>query len=321
MTRTPRLTVAGSANMDMVVRVERIPIPGETTLGGAFTTVPGGKGANQAVAAARLGGHVHFLARVGQDAFGDALVAALAEAGVTTAAVGRDETEPTGVALIGVDAHGQNAIIVAPGANYRLSPQDVDAAKEIIASSDFLVLQLEISLETVLHAVQLAKQVGTRVILNPAPVRHTNPLPDALLHQIDLLVPNEHEAVALLGFAFVEGHDLGDVARQLQAKTGGTVVVTLGGEGSLVATADGVEAVPALPVTPVDTTAAGDCFTGGLAVALAEGQSLMDAVQFASRAAAVSVTRRGAQPSLPIRADVDAIATKDLTGNGVLPRE
>jgi ribokinase len=301
----PHLVVIGSANMDLVVRTEHIPAPGETVLGGAFVMVPGGKGANQAVAASRLGARVQFINRVGKDAFGDALLAALTQAGIDTQTTLRDADHPTGVALIGVDAQGQNAIIVAPGANHQVSSADVEAARESIAAADAIVLQLEIPLETVTYAIALAREVGTRVILNPAPVRHTDPLPDALLRQVDVLTPNEHEAASLLGRASPHGMDWTWAAEQLRAKGVGTVLITLGAEGCLAASAEGSFHLPAQPVPVVDTTAAGDCFTGALAVALGEGKDLEAAARFASYAAALSVTRMGAQPSLPMRAEVE----------------
>ncbi len=312
MTAAPRIVVIGSANMDLVVRVEHIPAPGETVLGGAFVTVPGGKGANQAVVAARLGAQVEFVGRVGADVFGDALLAALSEAGVDTRLIARDPDQPSGVALIGVDAQGQNAIIVAPGANGQVGPADIDAARESIAAAQAVVIQLEIPRETVAYAVGAAKAAGTQVILNPAPVRHTHPLPGPLLRQVDLLTPNEHEAANLLGLESPEGLTWEEVAAELRARGVGTVVITLGAEGCLLASEEGLRRLPALPVTPVDTTAAVDCFTGALAVALAEGGSLDAAAQFATRAAALSVTRLGAQPSLPTRAEVDSFGGECL---------
>lgn len=271
--------------------------------------VPGGKGANQAVAAARLGGRVQFINRVGKDAFGDALLAGMTQAGLDTQHVYRDPGQPTGVALIGVDAQGQNAIIVAPGANHQVCIADVEAARESIAAAEVLVLQLEIPHETVAYAIAVAKKVGTRVLLNPAPVRYTNPLPDTLLAQVDVLTPNEHEAANLLGHASAEGLDWKDAAEQLRARGIDTVIITLGAEGCLLASAEGIRAIPAPRVPVVDTTAAGDCFTGALAVALGEGQEIEAAAQFASAAAALSVTRLGAQTSLPLRAEVDVFYT------------
>ena len=307
MSSAPRLVVVGSANQDLVVRVEHIPAPGETVLGGAFVTLAGGKGANQAVAAARLGAHVQFVGRVGADAFGEALHAAMSESGVDLDHLLTDPRHPTGVALIGVDDAGQNAIIVAPGANGHVSPADIDAARRSIAAADAVVLQLEIPREAVAHAVEVAHEEGTRVILNPAPVSYTSPLPGDLLRRVTVLTPNEHEAANLLGLPSASGLSMDEVARSLRALGPDIVIITLGGEGCIVATETDTRHIPAVPVTPVDTTAAGDCFTGALAVALGEGRSIEAAARFAVRAASLSVTRMGAQPSLPLRADLDAL--------------
>jgi ribokinase len=307
MAQRPKVVVVGSANMDLVVRCEHIPAPGETVIGGQFVTLPGGKGANQAVAAARLGGEVRFVGCVGADAFGESLFAGMAADGIITDHLRRDPEAPTGVALIGVDDRGQNAIIVAPGANHRLTPADIDAARDSIAEAAYLVIQLEIPQSMVAHAVALAKEVGTRVLLNPAPVSVAEPFPHSLLRQVDVLTPNEHEAANLLGYASPDGVDMEEAARRLVEIGIDCVVVTLGGEGCLLATQEGVRHLPALRVSPVDTTAAGDCFTGALAVALAEGQEMEAAIAFATRAAAISVTRLGAQPSLPWRAELESL--------------
>ena len=304
MTRKPRIIVIGSANMDLVVRCERIASPGETVLGGQFVTASGGKGANQAVAAARLGAEVVFVGRVGSDAFGKQLTSAMEGDGILTDHVIRDAQYPTGVALICVDAQGQNAITVAPGANNQVSQDDVMAAREAIAAADAVIIQLEIPLATVTFAVGLAHSLRTRVILNPAPIRLEEPLPADLLRQIDVLIPNAHEAANLLGYPSPKSHDMRAIARMLHERSQANVVVTLGSEGCLLATEAGCQHVAALPVTPIDTTAAGDCFTGALAVALCEGHSLAEAVVFATRAAALSVTRFGAQPSLPTRSEL-----------------
>lgn len=306
MASTPHLVVIGSANQDVVVRVEHIPAPGETVLGGAFVTPAGGKGANQAVAAARLGAYVQFVGRVGADAFGDSLRREMSEAGVDVGRLLRDPEHPTGVALIGVADSGQNAIIVAPGANGRVSPADVDEARPLIAAADAVVLQLEIPLKTVAHAVNVAHELGTRVILNPAPVSHVEPLPADLLQRVGVLTPNEHEAANLLGLPSASGLSMDDAARRLRALGPAIVIITLGSDGCLIATEAETLHIPAVAVTPVDTTAAGDCFTGALAVALAEGLPIDAAARFAIRAASLSVTRMGAQPSLPLRQELDA---------------
>jgi ribokinase len=301
-----RLVVIGSANMDLVVRTEHIPAPGETVLGGAFVTIPGGKGANQAVAAARLGAEVKLVGRLGKDTFGEALLAQIVAAGISSEHILLDSEQPTGVALIGVDAQGQNAIIVAPGANSQVCPDDVEAARESIAAADAVIVQLEIPFETVSYAVETAEALGTRVILNPAPVRHNDPLPAELLRHLSVLTPNEHEAASLLGYASPVGLDWKTVALQLREIGVENVVITLGAAGCLLATPQGIARVAAPKVDAVDTTAAGDCFTGALAVAQAEGKDLVAAAEFAVRVASVSVTRLGAQPSLPSRAEVDA---------------
>jgi ribokinase len=302
----PRLVVIGSANMDLVVRSERIAVPGETVLGEAFRQIPGGKGANQAVAAARLGAEVTFVGRVGNDLFGEALRAGLQRDGIDTTCLQTDPTEPTGVALIGVDSRGQNAITVASGANYRVTSGDVDQAFHAIRRASAVLLQLEIPRAAVLYAAKQAHAAGIPVLLNPAPVSLADPLPDSLLACIDVLTPNEHEAAALLGYKTTEGLDWTVVAAHLLARGVRSVVITLGADGCVLADAAGARRISAPVVSAVDTTAAGDCFTGALAVALAEGRSLDEAAHFASQAAAISVTRPGAQPSLPTRAEVDA---------------
>lgn len=304
MAGRPRIVVVGSANMDMVVRCAKIAAPGETVLGGQFMTAPGGKGANQVVAAARLGGDVWFVGRVGRDAFGDQLAQALAADGIHTEFLGRDADQPSGVALITVNKEGQNAITVAPGANHAISRADVEAARQVIADADVLVIQLEIPPDVVMFAVEFAHSLNTRVVLNPAPARYEDPLPAYLLRKVDTLTPNAQEAANLLGCETAEGLDMADVAQQLYDIGIAQVVVTLGELGCVMATADGVQHIPAEVVAPVDTTAAGDCFTGALAVGLGEGRTLRSAVDFATCAAAIAVTRPGAQPSLPTRAEV-----------------
>ena len=296
------ILVVGSSNTDMIIKLERIPRPGETILGGAFVTAAGGKGANQAVGAARAGGQVTFIARVGQDMFGDQAVAGFVKDGINVDHVTRDKTSPSGVALIFVAKDGENSIAVAGGANAKLSPADVKKAKPAFAGACVLVMQLETPLETVQAAADLAVKAGVRVILNPAPAQ---PLPDKLLQQVSVLTPNETEAELLTGIAVTDGASAAAAAANLRARGVQTVIITLGARGAFVATENGGQLVPGFKVKAVDTTAAGDIFTGAFAVALAEGKPLELAVRFANAAAAISVTRLGAQPSAPTRRAID----------------
>jgi ribokinase len=298
-----RVVVIGSSNTDMVVKAARIPQPGETVLGGQFVMVPGGKGANQAVAAARLGAEVTLVARLGDDLFAEASMRSFRAAGIRTEAVIRDPEAASGVALILVDEGGENAIAVAPGANARLTPADVDRAEAAIRAADVVALQLEVPMATVLHALRLAKRHGRTVILNPAP---TALVPDEALELADFLTPNETEAEMLLGGGAAGLGGIAATAEALRAKGAGTVIVTLGREGAFVVDASGSFHVAGRHVEVVDTTAAGDAFTGALACALGEGQKLATALAFATAAAALSVTRIGAQSSLPNRAEVEA---------------
>ncbi|MCK4473497.1 MAG: ribokinase [Anaerolineae bacterium] len=292
------VTVVGSLNMDLVARTPRIPQPGETIIGGDFHTVPGGKGANQAVAAARLGAQVSMVGRVGRDAFANPLLENLAAAGVDHTFVTQYPGAATGVALIVVDDAGQNSIVVASGANMRLSPADVDAAEAAIAAADALLLQLESPLETVTRAAEVARTHRVTVILNPAPAR---PLPAALLSLVDVLIPNESETSLLTGMPVGDQVEAETAAAALRESGVGTVILTLGDRGALLAREGETERFPAFDVTPVDTTAAGDAFVGGFAVALAEGQSLAEAVRWGNAAGALATTKLGAQPSLPNR--------------------
>jgi len=291
------IVVVGSLNMDLVVRAPRHPQPGETILGGDFRTFPGGKGANQAVAAARLGAAVQMIGRVGADAFGDALLQTLAQDGVDTRHVQRDQEAPTGVALITLNAAGQNAIVVAPEANARVTPQDVVAAAAAFAGAAVLLLQLECPLPAVAQAIELAKQHGAQVVLNPAPAQ---PLDAALLAQVDYLLPNQNELALLTGL-----DDLRPAVRRLQAVGVRRIVMTLGEEGVLVVEGDSEVHIPAHGVTVVDTTAAGDAFAGAFAVALLEGHATYQAAAWGNAAGALAVTRAGAQPSLPRRDELE----------------
>lgn len=299
-----RIVVVGSSNIDMVVKTECIPRAGETVLGGDFVMVPGGKGANQAVCAAKLGADVKLVARVGDDVFGEKSLGNFATTGVGTEFVIKDPDHPSGVALIAVDREGENAIVVAPGANQALLPADVDRARDAIAGADAVVLQLEIPPETVAHTIELARSLGTRIVLNPAPMR---PVSRDLLAKVDVLVPNQHEAAGLLGRAG-GGAELEpeSAAEELRALGVGAVVITLGARGAYVFGDQGGRMVEPAKVKAVDTTAAGDAFTASLACGMAEGRGLTEAARFAARVAAISVTKMGAQSSLPSRAEVEA---------------
>ncbi|MFF1438434.1 ribokinase [Streptomyces sp. NPDC058295] len=295
------LLVVGSANADLVIDVERRPAAGETVLGSDLAVHPGGKGANQAVAAARLGARTALLARVGDDAYGRLLLDSQRAAGVDTAGV-LVGGAPTGVALITVDPSGDNSIVVSPGANGRLTPADVLAADGLLHASRVVSAQLEIPLETVVEVVRNLAP-GSRFVLNPSPPR---PLPAEVLAACDPLIVNEHEAKVILGDAG-GSEEPEDWARLLLAKGPKSVVVTLGGEGALVASADGVSRVPSVKVAAVDTTGAGDSFTAALAWRLGTGHGLAEAAAYAARVGAVAVTRRGAQESFPTAQEVEAL--------------
>ena len=288
------ITVVGSANVDLVSAVPRLPAPGETVLATGYAQIAGGKGANQAVAAARAGSSVNLVARLGADLYGDALLTSLREAGVLTEHVVRDEGASTGTAHITVDPSGENMIVVVPGANARLAPSDVDLALPAIQSSTLVVVQLEIPLETVQHAIAVARSAGVPVILNPAPAQ---PLSPELLHAVTVLVPNGGELALLSGMG--SPVDPATAARLLVSTGVPTVIATLGPEGALVVTNDAAIEIDAPPVDAVDTTGAGDAFIGNLAYALDRGEEVEAAARFACYAATLSVTRRGAQPGMP----------------------
>lgn len=300
--RARSIVVVGSSNTDMIIRVPRIPRAGETLLGGEFFTAAGGKGANQAVGAARSGGKVALVARVGRDTFGDQAIAGLLRDGIDVSCVFRDKLTPSGVALIFVSKEGENSIAVAGGANAKLSPSDVKKAARVIRSAALLVAQLETPLATVTAAVEVAAKAGVPVILNPAPAR---PLPNSLLVRISILTPNETEAELLTGIKVTDPAAAAKACSKLRSRGVGIVILTLGGRGAFLADADGPRLVPGYKVKTVDSTAAGDIFNGALGVALAEGKTVLDAVRFANAAAALSVTRLGAQPSAPSRADIE----------------
>jgi ribokinase len=294
--------VIGSSNTDMIIKLDRIPQPGETLLGGEFVTAPGGKGANQAVAAARAGGEVTFVARVGKDMFGEKALAGFTQDGIHVEYITQDLEAPSGVALIFVAKDGENSIAVASGANARLSPSDVKRAEPALFGANRLLMQLETPLETVFAAAECAARAKVPVILNPAPARK---LPLELLKLISILTPNETETELLTGIVVADEESAARAAESLLAQGVETVIITLGPRGAFVAGPSTRQLVPGFQVTPVDTTAAGDVFNGALAVALGEGQPLLEAVRFANGAAAISVTRFGAQPSAPTRQEIE----------------
>lgn len=296
------IVVFGSINMDLVVHSPRLPMPGETLTGDSFFTAPGGKGANQAVASARLGAPTRLIGRVGGDVFGSSLLQSLADNRVNVSAVSTDPHQPTGVALITVDAKAENTIVIIAGANGQLDQTDVN---RLANSADrVLLLQLETPLEIVIAAARAAHALGLTVILDPAPAR---PLPAELYSLVDILTPNETEAGLLTGLSLHTDAAVEQAARVLLERGVQNVVIKLGGRGAYLqhaAEASGIF-MPAFQVTAIDTVAAGDAFNGGLAAALSEGKSLPEALRWGMATGAISTTRRGAQPSMPSRAEVE----------------
>ncbi len=300
------IVVLGSINMDLVVRTERAPLAGETLSGTAFLTVPGGKGANQAVAIARMGSQVSFIGRVGNDSFGEELKGKLKQNGVNVEHVALDQQTTTGVALIIVEANGENRIVIIPAANGRVAPQDVDQAVTLLKKSHVLVVQLEIPLESVAYGMQQAKALGLKVALNPAPAKL---LPDALLQQVDFLILNETETNLLIGLTVEDVPSARKAADHLHRKTGGDVILTLGSKGSVAVGAQGAWFMPAFKITAIDTTAAGDAFIGAF-ISAYQG-SLPEAVLVGNAAGALACTKLGAQPSLPSAAEVQTFMQKE----------
>ena len=299
--KNERIVVVGSTNTDMVVKARHLPVPGETILGGTFLMNPGGKGANQAVAAARLGGSVTFVAKVGDDVFGRQALEGFKGEGIDTHYIYTDPAQPSGVALITVDEKAENCIVVAPGANAVLNKADIDGAAAEIANAALLLVQLEVPIETVEYVVQKAVEGGVKVILNPAPACA---LPEGLFKNLYMLTPNETEAALLSGIEVSDLESAKKAAQALHGKGVEIVIVTMGSDGALIYQNGVFETVAAQKVKAVDTTAAGDTFNGALAVALSEGLSVVEAVKFASKAAAISVTRMGAQSSTPYREEI-----------------
>ncbi|HEX5026996.1 MAG TPA: ribokinase [Agriterribacter sp.] len=300
-TSTAGILVVGSSNTDMVIKSSRIPLPGETILGGDFLMNPGGKGANQAVAAARLGGRVAFIAKVGNDIFGEQAIAHFRNEGIDTAAVIADKEHPSGVALITVDAAGENCIVVAPGANGFLDATDILHFKNKITEAEVIVLQLEVPLPTVEQVVAIAAANHKKVILNPAPACI---LPAGIFKSLFLLTPNQVETEMLTGVKVNTLKDCEKAAEAFKKKGLRNCMITLGEMGVYVNAESFTGHIPSIKVEAVDTTAAGDVFTAAVAVAIAEGKSVDEAARFGVKAAAVAVTRPGAQASAPYRSEI-----------------
>jgi ribokinase len=300
------IVVIGSTNTDMVVKASHLPAGGETVLGGEFLMNAGGKGANQAVAAARYGNRVVFVAKTGNDLFGERVRSSLREDDIVTDYVSIDPLHPSGVALITIDARAENCIVVASGANMYLSTADVDAAREEISAADVVLMQLESPIETVTYAARMAAEAGVKVVLNPAPAPD-KPLPEELMRSLYLITPNRSEASRLSGIEVKDMESAREAAKAILDRGPQSVIITLGGDGSLVYDGQEFTLIEATRVEAVDTTAAGDTYNGVLATMIAEGRNLIDAAREASVAAAISVTRMGAQPAAPTRSEVAAV--------------
>jgi ribokinase len=298
----PAIVVVGSSNTDMVIKAEHLPVPGETILGGTFIMNAGGKGANQAVAAARLGGNVIFIAKTGNDIFGKQAVELFGQEGIDTRHIISDPGNPSGVALITVDAKGENCIVVASGANAALMPADVQLAAQTIKNAALVLMQLEIPVETVAHVTNICSKNNVKVVLNPAPACQ---LPHDLLSKISVMTPNETEAGMLTGTKVTDRESAENAARLLAAKGIETVIITMGAEGALLLHNGLCTFFEAPACTAIDTTAAGDVFSGALAVALSEGKAMPEAVPFAISAASLSVCKMGAQASAPYRDELN----------------
>lgn len=297
-----KILVVGSSNTDMVIKTQHLPRPGETVIGGTFFMNPGGKGANQAVSIARLGGDVSFICKTGSDIFGHQSQQLFQDEGIDTSYIFSDSKNPSGVALITVDEHAENCIVVASGANASLTPADLASADEVIEKCDVVLMQLEIPMKTVEYVAELAYKKNKKVILNPAPA---HPLSPKLLSHLYMITPNQTEAEMISGVKINDLETAEEAARAIAQMGVDHVIITLGSKGALVYNSTVTEQVPAFKVKAVDTTGAGDVFNGALALALSEGRAITDAVRFACKAAAISVTRTGAQSSAPYRNEVD----------------
>lgn len=297
-----KIIVIGSSNTDMVVKTKRLPAKGETILGGTFLMNPGGKGANQAVAVARLGGNVRFISKVGNDLFGKQSIELYKSQGINTDYIFIDPDNPSGIALITVDDHGENCIVVASGTNAYLSIEDIEEARAVIGKGDIILMQLEIPLNTVEYISEMAENKGIKVILNPAPAQS---LPSYLLKRLYILTPNKTEAELLTGIRVTDWESAKKAADLINGKGVENVIITLGADGALLKDNSGYYMIETEKVNAIDTTAAGDTFNGALCVGLSENMPLPEAVRFACKAASISVTRMGAQSSIPYKKELN----------------
>lgn len=299
--KSQKIVVIGSVNTDMVVKTDVLPLPGETKLGEGFIMNAGGKGANQAVTVARLGGDITFIAKVGNDIFGKYSILGLKKEQINTDSIFVDQETPSGIALIMVDRDGENSILVAPGANFKLFPEDIYQVKNIITEADIILIQMEIPLITVSNIIEIANIHKKKVILNPAPAQKLN---NNILNGLFLITPNESEASLLTGINVHDEATAFEAAQAIKEKGVNNVIITMGSQGALLLTETIAKIIPANKVKVVDTTAAGDVFNGSIAVAISEGKSLKDSIVFANHVSAISVTRLGAQISIPYRNEI-----------------
>lgn len=299
-----KIVIVGSSNTDMSVRADHLPKPGETIIGGKFLMNHGGKGANQAVAVARLGGEAVFVCKVGDDMFGNNTLEMLQKEGINTSYLSKSKDAPSGIALISVDLKGENSIVVASGANACLSEEDVQDAESEIKAASIVLMQMETPLPTLICAAEIAKKHGTTVVLNPAPAPK-EPIPDALLKNVDILIPNATEAQMISGIEITDDASAKKSIAAIMSRGVKTVIVTIGSKGAVTLQDGELVKVPAFSVQSVDATAAGDTFCGALCVSLCKNNSLKDAILYANKASSISVTRMGAQASIPYEKEVN----------------
>ena len=300
--RRPKITVIGSSNTDLVAKVPKLPSPGETVMGTDFIVAPGGKGANQAVAIARIGGDVTFIAKIGTDDNGNRSLENFKKDGINTDFVFQTDEAPSGVALIFVDKNGENMLVPVLGSNGKLCPNDIDKARIAIEKADIVVLQLEIPLETVEYAIKIAYKANVPIVLNPAPARKLEP---DLIKMVSYITPNETEAEILTDIKVVDDHTVEKSGKKLLEFGANTAIITLGKRGAMVVTNNSSELVPAFAVKAVDATAAGDAFTGGFAYAIATGKDVISSARFGNAVAGLTVTKMGAQPSMPTKDELE----------------